>query len=290
MSFSPSTLLRGFAPTKVWRSPSRRPSSIPLLRARSRPERARGSSGASKPTRWGWKLRADYSVIEGSLRPDGAALGVQRQIVGTGIASYRHDWDAPSRAASRSGALRVQRLNTGRGFWEPTGMASLAYVTEGGDAELAYAHTVTTNPLLGQTLLIDEIRLRGALPLSEWNRLALGVDGYQRGRLLDENATLSCSRRRDPRGHRRRVAGHGVTPLGRSLSALRADVGHAVFAASAQLRSEFGDGGRDATFPFGTRDAAGLPRAAPSRSNGRNRDAVEPAEGGERARPPGSGT
>src|SRR4029077_15977036 len=71
--------------------------------------------------------------------------------------------------------------------------ASLVYVTELGDAELAYAHLVTTNPLLGQTLLVDEVRLRGGLPLTKKGELLVAASsGYQRGRLLDENATLAA--------------------------------------------------------------------------------------------------
>jgi hypothetical protein len=114
----------------------------------------------------GVEARADYSVITGSLLPDGTPAGEQRQIVGTGVGVWRHDWGRSFTSRTEAGALRVQRLNTGRGFWAPTGTAALAYVTEFGDAEAAYAHAVTTNPLLGQTLLIDEVRLRGALPLT----------------------------------------------------------------------------------------------------------------------------
>ena len=72
---------------------------------------------------------------------------------------WRHDWGRSFASRVEAGALRVQTLNSGHGFWAPTGRAALAYVTEFGDAEATYAHTVTTNPLLGQTLLIDEVVL-----------------------------------------------------------------------------------------------------------------------------------
>lgn len=141
----------------------------------------------------GVETRADYSVITGSLLPDGTPAGEQRQIVGTGLGVWRHDWGRSFTSRAEAGALRVQRLNTGHGFWSPTGTAALAYVTEFGDAEAAYAHTVTTNPLLGQTLLVDEVRIRGAMPLTKKGELLVaGSSGYQRGRILDENANLAA--------------------------------------------------------------------------------------------------
>jgi hypothetical protein len=141
----------------------------------------------------GVEARADYSVVEGSLAPDGTALGVQEQIIGTGVGLWRHDWGRYFTSRVDAGALRLQRLNTNSGFWEPAGAASLNYVTELGDAGLAYDHTVTTNPYLGQTLLIDEVRFRGALPLTKKGEvLAAASAGYQFGRLLDENANLAA--------------------------------------------------------------------------------------------------
>src|SRR5260370_19835862 len=141
----------------------------------------------------GAEARADYSIVEGSLSPDGRALGVQTQIVATGVGVWRHDWGRDFTSRLEAGALRLERLNTGTGFWEPAGRASLIYVTPLGDAELSYAHAVTTNPLLGQTLLFDEARLRGAVPLTKKGEvLAATSAGYQAGRLLDENAALAA--------------------------------------------------------------------------------------------------
>lgn len=141
----------------------------------------------------GVEARADYTVIEGSVGVDGAEQGVQRQLVGTGVGLWRRDWGRLFTSRVEAGALRVQRLNSGRGFWQPTGTAALAYVTERGDAELAYDHTVTTNLLLGQTLLVDEVRLRGALPLTKKGEvLAAASAGYQRGRILDANTDVAA--------------------------------------------------------------------------------------------------
>lgn len=140
----------------------------------------------------GVEARGDYTVVSGSLRLDGTPAEVQRQLTGGGIALWRHDWSRDITSSAEAGALRVERLNTDRGFWTPAARAALSYATEQGDAQLSYAHTVTTNTLLGQSLLVDEVRLRGELPLTKKGELSTaGSLGYQYGRLLDENAELA---------------------------------------------------------------------------------------------------
>jgi len=136
--------------------------------------------------------RGDYTVVRDAVGVDGTTLPVQRQLSAGGVALWRHDWGRYLTSSAELGALRVERLNTRRGFWTPTGAATLAYATELGDAQLGYSHSVANNALLGQTLLVDELRLRGALPLTPKGELTLaGSLGYQRGRLLDENAELA---------------------------------------------------------------------------------------------------
>jgi len=137
----------------------------------------------------GLEARADYSVISGSVRLDGSPLGDQRQLVGAGVASWRHDWGRWITSRAEAGVLRVQRLESGRGIWAPTGAAAVAYAADPGDAELRYSRTVTTNLLLGQVLLVDEIGLRGGVPLTgKGDVLVAGTAGYQQGHLLGEDA------------------------------------------------------------------------------------------------------
>jgi hypothetical protein len=136
--------------------------------------------------------RVDYSVVSGSVRTDGTPADVQRQLSAGGVALWRHDWGRDFTSRAEAGVLRVKRLNVGRGFWTPIGSATLSYATEQGDAQLAYSHSVTNNPLLGQSLLVDEVRLRGDLPLTPKGELSLaGSCAYQYGRLLDEDAELA---------------------------------------------------------------------------------------------------
>jgi hypothetical protein len=136
--------------------------------------------------------RADYSVITDGVQSDGTELGQQRQLVAGGALLWRHDWGRYLTSSAEAGVLKVERLNTGRGFWTPAGAAALAYTTEQGDAQLSYSHTVTTNALLGQTLLVDDVRLRGQLPLTKEGEFTLAATlAYQRGKLIDEDATLA---------------------------------------------------------------------------------------------------
>jgi hypothetical protein len=141
----------------------------------------------------GAEARVDYSVVRDGVLTDGRPAGVQRQIVAGGVGQWRHDWGPYLTSSAEAGVVRVRRLDTGRGFWSPIGAAMLAYADERGDAQLTYAHAVTTNTLVGQSLLVDEVRLRGGVPLLPKEQLAVAASvGYQHGRLIDENATLAA--------------------------------------------------------------------------------------------------
>ena len=136
--------------------------------------------------------RSDYTTVSDSVTIDGNPAEVQQQLTGGGVALWRRDWGRSLSSTAEAGALRVQRLNTQHGLWTPIGSATLYYATEQGDAQLGYSHTLTTNALLGQSLIVDEVRLRGGLPLTEKGELSLtGSCAYQRGRLLDERAELA---------------------------------------------------------------------------------------------------
>jgi hypothetical protein len=137
--------------------------------------------------------RAFYTIIAGSLLVDGSPAPTQRQIVAAGVASWRRDWGRHWTSAAEAGVMRVQRLTTGRGFFYPTGAAALAYANDIGDAELSYAHRTTTNALLGQSLLVDEVALRAGLPISRSPALWLATSSsYQRGRLIDDEGGLAA--------------------------------------------------------------------------------------------------
>jgi hypothetical protein len=141
----------------------------------------------------GLEARGDYSVVKDGVDSEGNPTGVQRQVVAGGVAQWRHDWGPYVTSSAEAGAVRLHRLDSGRGFWSPIGAAMVAYVEEFGDAQLTYSHAVTTNPLVGQSLVVDDVRLRGAMPLLPKNQLALAASaGYQHGRLISEDAELAA--------------------------------------------------------------------------------------------------
>jgi hypothetical protein len=138
--------------------------------------------------------RANYSVVTGGTLPDGRPAGNQRQLVTAGVGRWRHDWGRDFTSRLEAGVMRVQRLDSGLGFWEPTGAAALAYAIEDGEAEIFYQHTASTSPLLGQSFVVDEVRLRGALPLADEGVVMLSSSiGYQHGRVIADDATLATT-------------------------------------------------------------------------------------------------
>ena len=142
----------------------------------------------------GVEARADYVLVTDAALADGTIVDTQRQLVTTGVATWRHDWSRDFTSRVEAGVMRVQRLESGRGFWEPTGAAALGYATEDGDAELYYRHTATTSPLLGQSFIADHVGLRGGVPLAKEGEVRLSLSaGYQNGRLINEDATLATT-------------------------------------------------------------------------------------------------
>lgn len=141
----------------------------------------------------GVEARSNYTVVQDAIGLDGLPRETQQQLVAGGVGLWRHDWSPFFASSAEAGALRVQRFNTGRGAWYPTGAASLFYTNRLGDAQLSYVHTVVSNALLGQSLLVDEVRLRGGVPLTKRGDVWLATNlGFQYGRLIDENAMLAA--------------------------------------------------------------------------------------------------
>lgn len=156
-----------------------------------------GRLGVERAFLWdaaGLEARVDYTVIRNSILPDGTPAGLLQQLVAGGVGQWRRDWGRYFTSRVEAGPLRLQRLRTDTGFWFPHILAVVAYATAVGDAQLTYGHTMTTNPLLGQSLLVDEVRARGALPLTKKGELLLaGSLGYQNGRLLDAESNLAAN-------------------------------------------------------------------------------------------------
>jgi hypothetical protein len=140
----------------------------------------------------GLEARSDYTVVHDGILADGTRVPLQRQLVTRAVALYRRDLGRYFSTRFEAGAARVDWLETHKNYYYPAGSATLGYADTFGDATLTYAHAITTNVLLGQQYLSDEVRLRGAIPLDQKSIFSLAASaGYQTGRLLDENARLA---------------------------------------------------------------------------------------------------
>jgi len=140
----------------------------------------------------GAEVRADYNVVHNGILADGTRIGLERELVSRAVGIYRRDIRRYFNSRFEAGVARLDRFETHKSLWYPTGEATLGYADAFGDATLSYRHAITTNVLLGQSYLSDEVRLRGAVPLDQRGTFSVAASaGYQTGRLLDENARLA---------------------------------------------------------------------------------------------------
>ena len=141
----------------------------------------------------GGEARVNDTIIQNSVLLDGSPAGTQKELTTTGVGRWRHDLGRHFTDRVEAGVMRVERLNTDAGFWSPTGTAALTYTDDQGELELSYAHTMTSNLLLGQYLLVDEIRLHGALPLLRRPAVLLAASaGYQAGQLHNDDTSVAA--------------------------------------------------------------------------------------------------
>jgi hypothetical protein len=141
----------------------------------------------------GAEVTAEHATVTRGVSGTGAPEDTARQVTVTGVGRWRHDIGRDFASRLEAGVVRVERLNTDRGAWYPAGVAALGYAVESGTAELRYARRVTTNLVLGQYLLVDEVVLSGAVPLSRSREVLLAANvGHQWGRLIEEDATLAA--------------------------------------------------------------------------------------------------
>jgi hypothetical protein len=142
----------------------------------------------------GVEARLNYAVIHDGVRLDGTPVPLDRELTVGGVGRYRHDLGRYFTTGVEAGAVQVTRFSTHESHWYPVAGANLAYADVAFDAQLAYAHTVTTNVLLGQSLLADDVRLRGAVPLDRRGIFSIAASsGYQFGQLLDETASTAAN-------------------------------------------------------------------------------------------------
>jgi len=115
-----------------------------------------------------------------------------------GTASLGPTWDhdfsrSVSSSVSAAGQVAFSPDPGTRVQVGPAGRASLLFYSEASGVELAYAGGIVPNLLLGTLLQSHQVVLRGYTPLSERNRVVLGVSaGYLRAKTVDlqENGGL----------------------------------------------------------------------------------------------------
>ena len=140
----------------------------------------------------GVEVGADYSIIDNSVDSTGRVLGVQSQILLPMLARWRYDWSRRITSEVNAGAVHVRKITSDANFWQPTGLALIAYTQRDGDADVSYRRTVRTDLFLGNTFLIDEFALHGSLPLDKHATVVLDASGgYQQARLIDLDGELA---------------------------------------------------------------------------------------------------
>jgi hypothetical protein len=135
---------------------------------------------------------ADYAIVDGAVSSTGEQLGEQSQLVSTAVARWRHDWGRYVTSTLDAGAVHVYKITHNAELWHPAGLALLSYARREGDASLSYRHTVRTDLFLGNTFLMDEVSLRGSIPLEKRGRVVIAASvGYQHNRLIDIDGDLA---------------------------------------------------------------------------------------------------
>lgn len=145
-------------------------------------------------TALGAEGRATYIVVRDGVRPDGTPVSLDRKLTLGGVGLARHDLGRYFTSRLEGGALMIRSIERRESRWYPVATAALGYADTAGDATLSYSHGVTTSVLIGQTLVFDEVRLRGGLALDRRARfLVASSAGYQRGQIVDENSRLGAN-------------------------------------------------------------------------------------------------
>ncbi len=134
---------------------------------------------------FGPEVRSRYTFIHDAVGLGSVPIGNLAQVINEYLGVWRHDWGSAFTSRAEAGAVHVISLTREREFWHPAGSAMLAYGRDEGRAALTYNHTVRTNLLLGQLILIAEVSLSGGIPVDDDDEVWISTSiGYQRGRLL----------------------------------------------------------------------------------------------------------
>ncbi len=143
------------------------------------------------------ELRVDYADftelrgpgVDGNGAPVGNVVVTpeQRLIVTGAVLKWRHDFGHFWGSELDGGFAEANRADdTGAAIVEPAALAAIRYLHPDGSLELVYTHSISPNAIAAGTFSMDNVALRGSLPIGRTtNLLASGTAAYQYGRELD---------------------------------------------------------------------------------------------------------
>jgi hypothetical protein len=135
----------------------------------------------------GLDLRNNYVLYSQLVAPDGTVTAQQQTLLNSLTARWRHDFGHFWNSELTAGLIEGNVLGAdGPSVWMPTGLAAIRYLHPYAQVDLSYAHTVQPNPLVAQTFELDQVALRGGLPLGLKTHLWLSAAvAYQYAKELD---------------------------------------------------------------------------------------------------------
>lgn len=134
----------------------------------------------------GPEIAVEYSLMEDPVTLDGTPTSDQSQIITAAQLRWRHDWSRDVTSSLSAGALQMNRLTSEGRYRTVIGEGILAYTRRDGNATLTLRRSATTSLFLAQTTVVNEVDLRGSVPLDDDRKFWLGASaGVQDGELLD---------------------------------------------------------------------------------------------------------
>lgn len=133
------------------------------------------------------EVRGPTAAPDGTAIPDGVVTPRQQVLINELTAKWRHDYGHFWNTELDAGVVETNRVEGGgTAIWQPAGRAALRYLHDYGQVDLSYAHTVQPNVLLGQTFAVDQVLLRGNVPLGRETHVVFDASlAYQYARQID---------------------------------------------------------------------------------------------------------
>jgi hypothetical protein len=127
----------------------------------------------------------DFPAVH-STGPPVIDVPERQQLLAAISGAWRHDFTYSWSGELDAGAVIAMRPDGSGRVIEPTALAALRYLRKEGRVELSYARLVTANVYLSQTLVNDEVTLRGSVPFGSKDQVTIGASAaYHHGRVIN---------------------------------------------------------------------------------------------------------